>query len=164
MQHARSHSTLVTTSQRTKRRDFVLQVIASFERFGIREDECFCQQIDPGAAVDWETQWMTRAEQASVIPCFVCAEYPMSKACVDEFKYARNARKLLVIALSPLHEIASLPIDEGLGNGPVVGHFKKGEQCLLSWPGAPPGDAEGSDFSKPEVVAEYIYTRWLRLG
>ena len=56
---------LVTTSQRTKRRDFVLRVIASFERFGVREDECFCQQIDPGATVDWETQWMTRAEQAS---------------------------------------------------------------------------------------------------
>ena len=94
----------------------------------------------------------------------MCAEYPLSKACVDEFKYARNKRKLLVIALSPLHELANLPIDEELGNGPVVGHFVKGEQCLLAWPGAPPGDAEGSDFSKPEVVAEYIYTRWLHLG
>ena len=94
-----------------------------------------------------------------MIPAFVCKEYPYSKACVDEFKYARMAGKLLVIALAPVCELRELEFDEAVGNGPVIGHFKRGEQCLRAWPGAPPGDADGTDFSQPEAIAEYISRR-----
>ena len=103
---------------------------------------------------------MENAEQAVVIPCFVCEEYLTSKACVDEFKFARNAKKLLVIALAPPRELARAPINEKVSNGPVVGHFVKGEQCLQAFPGAPAGDAASDD---PRVAFVHCYSRALVL-
>ena len=47
-----------------------------------------------------------------MIPAFVCKEYPYSKACVDEFKHARKAGKLLVIALAPVWELEKLEIEK----------------------------------------------------
>lgn len=140
----------------------MLRVVEALKaRHGLSNGGCFCQDIDPGASgTDWKTQWMVAAQDALVIPCFVDVEYMNSQACVDEFKYAKNRGKLLAIALAPPSELADVRVNQDIGNGPLVAYFCS-EQCLLAWPDAPPGDADGSDFRNPEVIASYIHAKFI---
>ena len=62
---------LVTTSQRTDKRPFVLKVIAALKAKGLDDRHFYCQDIEAGGQ-DWLTQWMAKAQTSVVIPCFVC--------------------------------------------------------------------------------------------
>ena len=100
---------LVVTSQKTAQRGFVLKVLEELKRrHGLEENHVYCQKIDPGSSVDWETQWMTAFETAAVIPCFVDEEYVESPPCIKEFKIAREAEKIVVVALADPNKLKKL--------------------------------------------------------
>lgn len=50
---------------------------------------------------DWKREWLPNAQGAQLIVCLVSPPYLNSDACAEEFAYAENQKKIMVVALEP---------------------------------------------------------------
>ena len=92
------------------------------------------------------TQWLSKAQEADLIVCFVDDPYLDSGPCCREFLIARKLKRNVIVALDDTDTLAAHPAKGD--NGQIVTHFIIGGQCLLAAP--------GQKYAAPAAIADAI--------